>query len=810
MRTTTTELKRSAAVVVFTIAALAVIVGVSAPKVAAQTRPLSTAVCVDTTNVPTHYRFTQNNIPYWAVVGVLPVPTDDKDIYVYTGPNMTGSLLALSNGTAGSDFVVADFNHTPYGTYYPTVTYGTAWDPYKVEWKQGGKILPLNEALDVQVAAIGNECWAFDIWDVYLEAGATYRFMIHHADFTTRLTLFRNPGTGAYWAGRGQNAFELSGVGTSGDYVAPASDWYGLVVGLAYRQPVNSAWAGIEVRKLNTCQALASKACQSAVLYNSGTGPKDSYYFNQGWQFWSAVAVAPSAGDRKKLELRSQCDYTNGGGSPLAVSDPGIGKTALVIGDFNHVSPLPLTRYVTLDDGNTSSGYTIEWENGDDFFPMNSQISGVVGGTEGNCNLVEVWDIFMEASTFYRITFSRTGTAEAVFAGFGNPGAGPYYVDRSELMWMIDGVAGALGGPPPWTDWFGFTVFANKRGESGTYTLTVEESDDCDDIPTGTCVSSQGNAKDFSIGATENNYWLAVGVMPSDGDDKDISVYSTLCDGQGLNRGTSNGTQGMDFVVADCNHPQSSALSGASEPLANEWYPRVTYGSTTAPYTVSSDLGCDISQDLFPHNVTVQGQIGGTTGQCGILKIWDLYLVQGTQYHIGFTRGGDADVRLSLFRNPTNVRLWTGRAGREWELSQSQNFEYTAPATDYYGFVVFANRRGKLGNYTIRVSSGITGIGDEAPIPDRYALYQNTPNPFNPTTEIRYDVPSPGGRVRFCVYDVNGRMVRTLFEGEQTGGQKSLVWDAKDDRGMPVSTGVYFYRLEAPGFSETRKTVVMK
>jgi hypothetical protein len=790
---------------------LLLVIGASAPDVAAQ-RPLASGVCVDSTNVPTHYRFTQTGVPYWAVVGVAPQPGDDKDIYVYTGPNATGSLLAYSTATSGSDFVVADFNHTSFGTYYPTVTYGTTWTPYMVEWKAGGKILPLNHALNVQIWGIGNECYAFDVWDVYLEAGATYRFMIHHADFTVRLALFRNPGTGAYWAGRDQSVFQISGVETDGDYVAPASDWYGLVVGPVYRQPVNSAWAGIEVRKLNTCAPLASRACVSAVPYSVSTGPVDSYSFQQTPNWWSAVAVAPSAGDQKNLRLRAQCDYNAGNAGYLAESVPPVGETALIVGDFNHVSPLPVTRFVNVDGGNPNAEYTIEWEDGADIFPVNSQLSGVIGGTTGNCNLVEIWDIVLEAGKTYRLVSAEQGLAGPQFALFKNPGDSPYYADRNNAFWLIAGSGYITATPTYTTDYFGLAVFANKRGESGSYTVAFEAMNDCDNIPTGSCVTSQGNVKDFFMGAMQNDYWIAVGVLPSDGDDKDISVYSS-CDGGEPLQGFSNGTQGTDFVVADCNHPPASLASGSLEPLANNWYPRVTYGSTAASYTVSSDLGNDISQDLFPHNVVVSGAVGGVSGACGMLKIWDLYLVQGTQYHIGFTQGGGADVRLALFRNPTNYRLWAGRSARQWELSGSQNFEYTAPATDYYGFIVFANRRDKLGNYTIRVSSGITGIDPEPTMPDQYALYQNTPNPFNPTTEIRYDVPSrggSGGSVSLRIYDVNGRLVRTLFEGEESGGQKTITWDARDDGGTPVATGVYFYRLEAPGFSQTRKTVMMK
>jgi len=95
-------------------------------------------------------------------------------------------------------------------------------------------------------------------------------------------------------------------------------------------------------------------------------------------------------------------------------------------------------------------------------------------------------------------------------------------------------------------------------------------------------------------------------------------------------------------------------------------------------------------------------------------------------------------------------------------------------------------------------------------VPDRFALYQNVPNPFNPTTTTRYDVPAGGGRVSLVIYDVNGRVVRTLVDRADEPGAKSVVWDGMDEKGVAVSSGVYFYRLVGPGFSETRKMAVMK
>ena len=74
-------------------------------------------------------------------MGVVPSSPDDKDIYLYPSCG-TGSLLATSTGTDGTDFIVGDFNHNAIGTYYPQVTYGgdVAYDVY---WNQGGNILPV-------------------------------------------------------------------------------------------------------------------------------------------------------------------------------------------------------------------------------------------------------------------------------------------------------------------------------------------------------------------------------------------------------------------------------------------------------------------------------------------------------------------------------------------------------------------------------------------------------------------------------------------------------------------------------------------
>jgi len=98
----------------------------------------------------------------------------------------------------------------------------------------------------------------------------------------------------------------------------------------------------------------------------------------------------------------------------------------------------------------------------------------------------------------------------------------------------------------------------------------------------------------------------------------------------------------------------------------------------------------------------------------------------------------------------------------------------------------------------------------ETVLPEVFALHQNAPNPFNPRTNIRFDVPPGSGAVSLRIYDVRGRLVRTLVNGTQAAGRKTVAWDGLNDAGTPVGTGIYFYSLSGPGFEQTRKMVLLR
>ena len=92
---------------------------------------------------------------------------------------------------------------------------------------------------------------------------------------------------------------------------------------------------------------------------------------------------------------------------------------------------------------------------------------------------------------------------------------------------------------------------------------------------------------------------------------------------------------------------------------------------------------------------------------------------------------------------------------------------------------------------------------------DRLMVHAAYPNPFNPVTSLRYDLPNDG-LVNIIIYDMMGRIVKTLVNGSQTAGFKSVQWNATNDRNEPVSAGLYLYTIQAGEFRQTKKMILLK
>jgi hypothetical protein len=137
----------------------------------------------------------------------------------------------------------------------------------------------------------------------------------------------------------------------------------------------------------------------------------------------------------------------------------------------------------------------------------------------------------------------------------------------------------------------------------------------------------------------------------------------------------------------------------------------------------------------------------------------------------------------------------------------------------YFGFGLEVFNEARMDSMIVRsmryfdvvvsVSEPSTGT-----VPGKFTLAQNYPNPFNPTTQIQYGLPQHS-RVSITVYDVTGRVISKVFQGEQDAGLHVVHWNGRNDRGDAVSTGIYFYELNATGndgdsFVQTRKMLLLK
>ena len=126
----------------------------------------------------------------------------------------------------------------------------------------------------------------------------------------------------------------------------------------------------------------------------------------------------------------------------------------------------------------------------------------------------------------------------------------------------------------------------------------------------------------------------------------------------------------------------------------------------------------------------------------------------------------------------------------------------------YYYKVSALDIHGNESNFALLRPDGTTGA-DTPETPEKNYLAQNYPNPFNPLTQIVFGLAEPA-HVSLRVYNAAGQLVRVLIDEELSAARYEKNWDGRDGAGRPVSSGLYFYRLEAGSFIETRKMVLLR
>lgn len=160
----------------------------------------------------------------------------------------------------------------------------------------------------------------------------------------------------------------------------------------------------------------------------------------------------------------------------------------------------------------------------------------------------------------------------------------------------------------------------------------------------------------------------------------------------------------------------------------------------------------------------------------------------------------------------------------EWDTLVTVTFHITGPLGDSLSFHLDDSRGVLLSDAKaqnvacsypnsenpIVYSTDWLATDEEDPgLPDSYLLGQNFPNPFNPMTTIRFDLPSTGF-VRVSVYNLLGQEVATLVNGVLSSGRHEITWNGRNGEGHQVATGVYLYALTADNFTAHKKMVLLR
>jgi hypothetical protein len=212
-----------------------------------------------------------------------------------------------------------------------------------------------------------------------------------------------------------------------------------------------------------------------------------------------------------------------------------------------------------------------------------------------------------------------------------------------------------------------------------------------------------------------------------------------------------------------------------------------------------------------------------------VVKVFDWDYSYGVRTY-SFTvsiLSGNADLGIALYgAEPYEQPIYvpkdaTSHVSNNSGAGQDETLVFTLPDEPNpspYAFVVWAENSG-WASYTIDVQDP-TGVVEEVEedelgvrIHGKSELAQNEPNPFNPSTTIRFGIPGVEGEaqpVLLMVYDVRGRKVRTLANSIMEPGRHLIRWNGRDDQGRMVTSGVYFYTLQTRGRRFVRKMTMLK
>jgi hypothetical protein len=317
--------------------------------------------------------------------------------------------------------------------------------------------------------------------------------------------------------------------------------------------------------------------------------------------------------------------------------------------------------------------------------------------------------------------------------------------------------------------------------------------------PGNTGFFSEPNADGLTFARHASNAWVAGEAPLTLGDDYDLIVYSDYTNstsgfssrlGYSLFGGTAT-----DFVVG--------SYTGTPTTL----YPavvRYSVGGGGGGY--AGDQNDSFNRYSSSPTVLYSAQV---MGSYRLVDVYEGFFASGAQEKIKLLSSSGPDLAFEVFPATAGSYAHGSGTGSSPTSANVDALTFTAPATGWYPIVVYkisGNTASTSSTYTLEWTSSVTGV--DAPARSELALDAPSPNPFSSSTRLSFSL-AQAGRATVVVFDVGGRRVRLLADGEFEAGAHPLVWDGIADDGTRAGNGLYWVRMEAGGRSFTQRLTLL-